>query len=73
MTPLSIPILVALTVKIGILIGLLLYAIFAGIVVRQEQLMADVLEEGFEPILRILTILHFAASVALIILAVIIL
>lgn len=73
MTPFSIPILVALTVKIGILIGLLLYAIFAGIVVRQEQLMADVLEEGFEPILRILTILHFAASVALIILAVIIL
>lgn len=73
MTPLNIPIFVALTVKIGILIGLSLYAIFAGIVVRQEQLMADVLEEGFEPILRILTILHFAASIALIILATIIL
>ncbi len=73
MTPVSIPVVVALIVKIGVVIGLSLYAIFAGIVVRQEQLMADVLEEGFEPILRILTILHFAASIALIILAIIIL
>ena len=71
--PLGIPVIVTLSVKIGILVALLLYAVFAGIVIRQEQLMAAVLEEGFEPILRILTILHFAASVALIILAIIIL
>ncbi|MEK9143430.1 MAG: DUF5657 family protein [Patescibacteria group bacterium] len=71
--PLGIPVIVTLSVKIGILVALLLYAVFAGIVIRQEQLMAAVLEEGFEPILRILTILHFAASVALIIFAIIIL
>lgn len=71
--PLGIPVIVTLSVKISILIALLLYAVFAGIVIRQEQLMAAVLEEGFEPILRILTILHFAASVGLIILAIIIL
>lgn len=71
--PLGIPVIVTLSVKISILIALLLYAVFSGIVIRQEQLMAAVLEEGFEPILRILTILHFAASVGLIILAIIIL
>lgn len=73
MTPVNVSVVVSLTVKVLVLIGLGLYAIFSGIMIRQEQLMAAVLEEGFEPILRILTILHFAASVALIILAIIIL
>lgn len=73
MTPVNVSVVVSFTVKVLVLIGLGLYAIFSGIMIRQEQLMAAVLEEGFEPILRILTILHFAASVALIILAIIIL
>ncbi|MEK7543606.1 MAG: DUF5657 family protein [Patescibacteria group bacterium] len=65
---------IALTIiKVLTLVGLGLYSLFAGIMIRQEQLMAAVLEEGFEPILRILTILHFAAAVGLFILAVIIL
>lgn len=73
MTPVTIVALVVLITKICTLIGLGLYTIFAGIVIRQEQLMAAVLEEGFEPVLRILTILHFSAAVSLFILAVIIL
>lgn len=73
MTPVDITATILLTVKVFILVGLGLYAIFSGIMVRQEQLMAAVLEEGFEPILRILTILHFAAAVSLLILAIIIL
>lgn len=73
MTPAAIVALVALISKICALIGLGLYTIFAGIMIRQEQLMAAVLEEGFEPVLRILTILHFAAAVSLFILAIIIL
>ncbi len=73
MTPVDIVALVTLVTKISTLIGLGLYAIFAGIMIRQEQLMADVLEEGFEPILRLLTILHFAAAATLLILAIIIL
>lgn len=73
MTPIDVTATILLTVKVFILVGLGLYAIFSGIMIRQEQLMAAVLEEGFEPILRILTILHFAASVGLIILAIIIL
>lgn len=73
MTPVDVTATILLTVKVFILIGLGLYAIFSGIMVRQEQLMAAVLEEGFEPILRLLTILHFAAAVSLLILAIIIL
>lgn len=72
MTP-DITSIVLITLKVFILVGLALYSVFAAIMIRQEQLMAAVLEEGFEPILRILTILHFAASVGLIILAIIIL
>ncbi len=72
MTP-PIMTIVLMTLKVFTLVGLGLYSIFAAIIIRQEQLMADVLEEGFEPILRILTILLFAASVGLIILAITIL
>jgi len=72
MTPPILTIVLA-TIKVLTLVGLGLYAIFAGIMIRQEQLMADVLEEGFEPILRLLTILHFSAAVGLLILAIIIL
>ena len=64
---------ILLTLKVFMLIGLGLYSLFAVVVIRQEQLMAAVLEEGFEPILRLLTILHFAAAVGLLILAIIIL
>lgn len=57
------------TVKILTLVGLGLYSVFAAIIVRQEQLMAVVLEESFEPVLRTLVIVHFAASVGLFLLA----
>ena len=72
MTP-NITTIVLATIKILTLVGLGVYSIFSAIIIRQEQLMAAVLEEGFEPILRILTILHFAAAVSLLILAIIIL
>ena len=52
------------TVKVFTLVGLGLYSIFAVIIVRQEQLMAHVLEESFESVLRMLTIAHFIASIA---------
>jgi hypothetical protein len=52
-----------LAVKIIIILGLFMYLIFAGILYRQEQLMANVLEEGFEPFLRLLTIIHLIGSV----------
>lgn len=72
MTP-PIMTIVLTTIKVLTLVGLGLYSFFAAIMVRQEQLMAAVLEEGFEPVLRLLTILHLAAAVSLFILAIIIL
>ena len=56
-----------LIVKILTIVGLIIYTIFAVVMVRQERLMAGVIEEGFEPVLRILTIIHLL--LALIVLA----
>lgn len=60
---------ILLTLKIFVLIGLGLYSMFAAVVIRQEQLMAAVLEESFEPVLRTIVLVHFAASVGLFLLA----
>jgi hypothetical protein len=51
------------------LLGIALYAVFAGIMVRQEQLMDKVIDESFESVLRMLVILHFIFSVGLLIFA----
>ena len=72
MTP-DIVISILFGLKLFILIGLALYIIFALILVRQEQLMADVLEEIFEPVLRIITIVHLLASIGVFFLALIVL
>ncbi len=55
---------VLLIIKILFLIGLLIYMVFAGVLVRQEQLMADVLEESFEPFLRMLVVGHLLLAIA---------
>lgn len=71
MTP--IPSYVLLILKVLSLIGLAIYVVFAGVLVRQEQLMADVLEEAFEPILRILVIGHLVIAVSIFLLAIVLL
>ena len=64
---------VLLILKVLGLVGLTIYSIFAAVLVRQEQLMADVLEESFEPVLRILVIGHLVVAVGILVLAFIIL
>jgi len=59
----DIPSIVFLVTKVIVILGLFMYLIFAGILYRQEQLMANVLEEGFEPFLRFLTVIHLIGSV----------
>jgi hypothetical protein len=59
--------------KFLVLFGLGLYIIFASVILRQEQLMADVLEESFEPVLRLAAILHLIAAAAVFLLALLIL
>jgi len=73
MTPPALPALAHLITKLMILLGIGIYSVFAGIMVRQEQLMAHVLEETFEPILRTLTIIHFLAAAGLFFLALVLL
>lgn len=73
MIPAVLPWYILLIIKLCVLLGLAIYGVFAGIMVRQEQLMANVLEESFEPALRVLTIVHFAAALGLFLLAIIIL
>lgn len=45
------------------LIGLGVYVLFSAVIVRQEQLMAHVLEESFEPVLKMLTVVHLLIAV----------
>lgn len=72
MTP-SIMTIVLTTIKVFVLVGLGLYSIFAAIIIRQEQLMANVLEESFEPVLRMFTIAHFIASLGVLVIAIVLL
>ena len=48
-----------------VVFGLAMYCLFALIIIRQEQLMAHVLEETFEPVLKIAAIVHLVASIAI--------
>lgn len=64
------PSLVAIGFKIMILVGLSLYSLFAGIMVRQEHLMDKVIDETFEPILKILVLVHFVGSLGLLVFAI---
>ncbi|KKW10047.1 MAG: hypothetical protein UY49_C0034G0002 [Microgenomates group bacterium GW2011_GWC1_49_7] len=68
-----IPTYVLLIVKVLGIVGILLYTGFAAVLVRQEQLMAHVLEESFEPVLRILVLAHLVAAIGLLFLAFILL
>ena len=62
-----------MVIKILTVIGLSLYSIYAAIIIRQEELMSKVLAETSEPILRLLSIIHFIAALALILFAIILL
>lgn len=73
MTPGDITAFTAVAFKLFIILGLVIYALFAGIMVRQEQLMAQTFKDASERYLRIGTIVHFAASVFVILLAVVLL
>lgn len=52
-------------VKIMALVGLGLYVLFAAIMVRQEYLMDKVIDETFEPVFRVLVLLHLFAAIGL--------
>ena len=69
----DIPTLAASILKIFVLLGLGVYGVFAVVIVRQEYLMAHVLEETFEPVLHLLVYIHLAAAVGVFFLAIVLL
>jgi len=73
MTPESIQTAGWLFFKIMIIVGIGLYSVFAGIIVRQEQLMSRVLEAATEPLLRLFVLLHLFASLGVLLAAIILL
>lgn len=64
---------VLMTIKIFFIVGLLVYAVFAWVLVRQEQLMAHVVEEQFQPTLRLLVLIHLIATISLLLLSILLL
>lgn len=60
-------------VKLLVFGGMLIYAIFAWVIIRQIELMSEVLDGNINPILKLLAFLHLVAAVCLLFLALIIL
>ena len=58
-----------LIIKVASLLFLALYTLFAAIMVRQEHLMDKVIDETFEPVLKILVLLHFIFALGILILS----
>lgn len=54
-----------LIIKALSLIGFAIYIVFSAVIVRQERLMSAVIEEGFEPVIKTLALMHFFGSIAL--------
>lgn len=50
-------------VKIGMVMVLLLYVIFALIVVKQVTIMTNTLQVGFEKPIKLFSVIHFLAAV----------
>ena len=62
-----------LVAKIMLSIALFLYVIFAGVVVRQVQLMTDTVEVGFEGPIKLIANVHLVLSIGVFVLALILL
>lgn len=60
-----------LIVKIFFLIGLLVYIIFAFVVLKQVNIMADTLDVGFEIPVKLLSIAHFLFAIGILLFALI--
>lgn len=63
----------ALLAKIGIIIFLIVYIIFSFAVSKQVKIMTDTLEVGFESQIKAIALIHIALSVAVLVIAIIIL
>lgn len=60
---------ILLLLKIGLILFLFIYVIFAGIIIKQARIMTETLELGFETQVKLIVFVHFLASVLILILA----
>jgi len=63
----------ALLAKVGIIIFLLVYVVFSFAVGKQVKIMTDTLEVGFESQIRAISFIHLVLSIAVLVIAIIIL
>ncbi len=59
--------------KILLLVGLGVYTIFAMVMMQQTRLMTNVFNDSFETVLKIISLFHLVAAIALLLLATVIL
>ena len=60
-------------IKIGLLLFLFIYVIFAGVIIKQARIMTETLKIGFDSQVKLLVFVHFLASLVLFFLALVIL
>jgi len=59
--------------KIGVILFMLIYIVFAAVIIRQVRAMTETLSFGFETQIKTAVFLHFVMSLAVLILALVIL
>jgi hypothetical protein len=59
--------------KLFLVFGFFVYSAFAGVVVKQTQVMTDTLKTSYTPFLKALSVLHLILSLAVLVLALVIL
>ena len=71
--PIAIPLTVWFVVKIFFIIGLLVYNVFAIVVLKQANTMTETINMGFDLPIKLLAILHLIFAICILIFAIIVL
>lgn len=69
----QLPTFALLGLKILVLVGIGVYAIFALVMVQQARLMSNILEDPFEMVLKAISLIHLVAAIGLFFLAIVLL
>lgn len=62
-----------LAIKLAIILFLVIYIVFAGVVVKQVRIMTETLQVGMEQTIRLMAVVHFITSLVVFVLAVFVL
>jgi hypothetical protein len=62
-----------IVLKILIVLTLMLYNVFALVIIRQTGIMGNTIETGISPFMKLFAFLHFLAAIGMVVLALILL